>query len=232
MTAGNGLMSKSCSNGLDISIGKGASYSLPERLGALIATSISHRFRELRSIAGLTSAGSLGAVIATSISRRFRLSSPGKCRSARQEIVRLRSIFRSNAPRRLVQRKRRETLVAPRLGETPWSVSWLLDGVDQVGHADNRPRWIAARSTKTSRDLVAPRLGDLSLNPDPRSLRVPRAILVAILATLSRPGRSTNCDVLLASARNCAGILISNLGRPFAGPSGHARDQPLLWNRD
>ena len=68
----------------------------------------------------------LSALIATNIARRFRLSSPGKCRSpctnAHHAIARpppLRSIFRTEDARRLVQRKRRAMFVAPRFAPPP-----------------------------------------------------------------------------------------------------------------
>ncbi len=56
-----------------------------------------------------------GAGIATSRSRRFRLSSPGKCRPGPSTDRSPALHFPVKTPRRLVQRNRRERLVAPRL---------------------------------------------------------------------------------------------------------------------
>ena len=134
-TAGNGLMSKSCSNGLDILL------RFFVRRGGTLVPSLRTPCPAVRAY---VSCPSLGAVRRNEYLSPFsRSAAParlreshivrrgiarghavprlarGKCRSARQKIVRLRSIFRSKAPRRLVQRKRRETLVAPRLGRLP-----------------------------------------------------------------------------------------------------------------
>src|SRR5215203_3564618 len=58
-------------------------------------------------------------VIATSISRRFSAQLAGKMSLGLSKIVRQPLHFPVEAPRRLVQRNRREILVAPRLGSRP-----------------------------------------------------------------------------------------------------------------